>query len=239
MPEMTNEIILLPAESLSPCSEQTLQAEAAALEIRAGTLVVSDDQEYQEAAEFARMLKTKAGEITAFFKPMKDSAHKAHKQVCDREKEMLAPLAKAEKVIKQAMSSYLDEQEKRRKAAEASARLAVQAEAEKLLCQAVALEAQGRISEADAIVDEAEIIEEAAGSVAVGFSMPSVKGVSSSRDWEIESIDPAKVPDTVNGSVIRPVDEKAVMRIIRASKGTIQIPGIKYKAATKMSIRRL
>lgn len=232
MSEMTNEIML------SSSSEQTLQAEAAALETRAGTLVVSTDQEYQEAAEIARMLKTKASEITAFFKPMKDSAHRAHKQVCDREKEMLAPLAQAEKIIKQAMAGYIEEQENRRKAAESSARQAVQDEAERLLSQAIVLESQGKTAEANAAVDEAEIIESAAGSVVVGFSLPSVKGVSSSRDWEIESIDPDKVPDTVNGSIIRPVDEKAVMRLIRASKGTIHIPGIKYRSTTKMSIRR-
>ena len=67
---------------------------------------------------------------------------------------------------------------------------------------------------------------------------PKVKGVSSSKDWEITGIDAAKVPVEVAGTIIRPVDEKAIMRLIRASKGTIKIPGITYKVTMKMSARR-
>ena len=37
--------------------------------------------------------------------------------------------------------------------------------------------------------------------------------------------------------VIRPVDEKAVARLIKMSKGQIKIPGIEYKETVSVSIR--
>ena len=67
---------------------------------------------------------------------------------------------------------------------------------------------------------------------------PKAKGVSASKDWEIVSIDSKDVPLAVSGVEIRPVDVAAVMRLIRASKGTIQIPGIVYRAVAKMSFSR-
>ena len=69
-------------------------------------------------------------------------------------------------------------------------------------------------------------------------STAKVKGVSSSKDWEIVGINDAKVPVAIAGTVIRPVDNKAIMRLIRASKGTIQIPGVTYKEVMKISARR-
>ena len=44
------------------------------------------------------------------------------------------------------------------------------------------------------------------------------------------------VPISVSGVVIRPVDEKAIMKLIKASNGTIQIPGIKYRETVRMSV---
>ena len=37
--------------------------------------------------------------------------------------------------------------------------------------------------------------------------------------------------------VIRPVDEAAIMRLIRATKGGIKIPGVEYTEKAKMSFR--
>ena len=86
-------------------------------------------------------------------------------------------------------------------------------------------------------MEEAEIIDSA--TVAVPTSpAKKVRGVSSSRDWELVSIDEAKVPVDVAGTVIRPVDSGAIMRLVRASKGTIKIPGVTYKETVRMSVRR-
>ena len=99
------------------------------------------------------------------------------------------------------------------------------------------LENQGRKEDAAAAIEEAEIIDSATVAVPLAPTK-NVKGVSSSKDWELVSVNESKVPIDVAGTIIRPVDTGAIMRLIRASKGTIQIPGVSYKEVVKMSVRR-
>ena len=102
----------------------------------------------------------------------------------------------------------------------------------------MALEAAGDKEGAEAAVEEAVVMDEA-----TGYSVPApvkskVSGVSTSKDWEITNIDTAKVPVNFSGMELRPVDQAAVIRLIRASKGSIAIPGIAYREVAKMSFRR-
>ena len=242
MPEIVSERVIsvigntATVESKPP-AEEALKQETSLLEIQAEGTLVTNDEEYQSAAEFGRAIKAKANEITAFFKPMKDAAHKAHKEVCEREKKMLEPLAKAEKLVKQAMGAYVTEQERKRKEAEEAARRAAAAEAERKLADAISLEEQGREDEAAAAIEEAEVIDTVGSSLTISAAPPKVKGVTAKRDYEIVGVDGAKVPINFAGIELRPVDTAAVMRLIRASKGSIQIPGITYRETTNMSFR--
>lgn len=240
MPEIVSERVIsvigntATVESKPP-AEEALKQETSLLEIQAEGTLITNDEEYQSAAEFGRAIKAKANEITAFFKPMKDAAHKAHKEVCEREKKMLEPLAKAEKLVKQAMGAYVTEQERKRKEAEEAARRAAAAEAERKLADAISLEEQGREDEAAAAIEEAEVIDTVGSSLTISAAPPKVKGVTAKRDYEIVGVDGAKVPINFAGIELRPVDTAAVMRLIRASKGSIQIPGITYRETTNMS----
>ena len=232
MPEIISERVIsvigntATVESKPP-AEETLKQETSLLEIQAEGTFVTNDEEYQSAAEFGRAIKAKANEITAFFKPMKD--------VCEREKKMLEPLAKAEKLVKQAMGAYVTEQERKRKEVEEAARRAAAAEAERKLADAISLEEQGRKDEAAVAIEEAEVIDTVGSSLTISAAPPKVKGVTAKKDYEIVSVDGAKVPINFAGIELRPVDTAAVMRLIRASKGSIQIPGITYRETTNMS----
>lgn len=218
--------------------EQQLTRDVTDIEFKAESLVIQSDADYATAGEFGKMLKKKASQVTTFFKPMKDSAYQAHKAVCDREKAMLAPLRNAEKTVKQAMSAYVAEQERKRREAEEAARWAAEAERERKIQEASELEAAGDKEGAEAAFEEAAIMDDAASyAVVPAAATPKVAGVSTSKDWEIVQIDPKIVPLAVAGVEIRPVDQAAVMRLIRTSKGQIEIPGITYRQVAKMSFR--
>ena len=213
--------------------EQQLSRDVTDIEFQAESLVIQTDEDYAFAGEFGKMLKKKASQVTTFFKPMKDSAYQAHKAVCDREKAMLTPLRNAEKTIKQVMSAYIAEQERKRREAEEAARRAAEAERERKIQEAATLE-----DGAEAAFEEAAIMDDAASyAVVPAAATPKVSGVSTSKDWEIVEIDPKAVPLAVAGIELRPVDQAAVMRLIRASKGQIEIPGITYRQVAKMSFR--
>jgi len=241
MPESITErvisVIEMPQESPKP-KEVNLQKETSALELRAEMLPVTNDREYEDAAELGNMLKTKAGEVTDFFAPMKAAAHKAHKEICDREKAMLTPLSNAERIIKQTMGAYVAEKERKRREAEEAARRAAEEETNRRLAEALALEEQGKNEAAEAAIEEAEIIDTVASSLSVSSSTPKVSGVSTKRDWEIVGIDISAVPVNFSGAELRPVDKAAIIRLIRATKGSIQIPGVTYKETTNISFSR-
>ena len=232
------ESIVAVMPELEPVDEQQLTQEVTDIEFRAESFVIQTPEDYEAAGEFGKLLKQKAAEVTGFFKPMKDSAYQAHKAVCDREKAMLTPLKNAEKIVKKTMGDYLMEQERIRREAEEAARRAAEEERERKLKEAMALEAAGDKEGAEAAVEEAVVMDEATGYSVPAPVKPKVSGVSTSKDWEITSIDTAKVPVNFNGMELRPVDQAAVMRLIRASNGSIAIPGIAYREVAKMSFRR-
>lgn len=232
------ESIVAVMPELEPVDEQQLTQEVTDIEFRAESFIIQTPEDYEAAGEFGKMLKQKAAEVTGFFKPMKDSAYQAHKAVCDREKAMLTPLKNAEKIVKKTMGDYIMEQERIRREAEEAARQAAEEERERKLKEAMALEAAGDKEGAEAAVEEAVVMDEATGYSVPAPVKPKVSGVSTSKDWEITSIDTAKVPVNFNGMELRPVDQAAVMRLIRASKGSIAIPGIAYREVAKMSFRR-
>ena len=232
------ESIVAVMPELEPVDEQQLTQEVTDIEFRAESFVIQTTEDYEAAGEFGKLLKRKAAEVTGFFKPMKDSAYQAHKAVCDREKAMLTPLKNAEKIVKKTMGDYLMEQERIRREAEEAARRAAEEERERKLKEAMALEAAGDKEGAEAAVEEAVVMDEATGYSVPASVKPKVSGVSTSKDWEITSIDTAKVPVNFSGMELRPVDQAAVIRLIRASKGSIAIPGIAYREVAKMSFRR-
>jgi len=215
--------------------EEALCQEVTDIEFQAGAITIDTEDDYKEAAQFGGLLKQRTAEVKDFWKPLKEAAHKAHAEICAREKAMLQPLSNAEKILKQTMGAYISEQERIRREAEEAARRAAQAEVERRLQEAIALEAQGKTSAADAAVEEAEIMDEMSNVVSVAAEKPKAEGVATKKDWEIESIDSSKVPVLIAGVELRPVDTSAVMRLIRSTKGQVHIPGVVYKEVAKVA----
>lgn len=218
--------------------EAELSKAVTEIEFQAESIVIATEDDYRSAGEFGRLLKKKSAEVSEFFAPMKKAAHDAHKQVCDREKQMLTPLVNAEKIIKKAMSTWATEQERKRKEEEERLRKLAEEETNRLLQQAIEAEASGKSDEASVAIANASVIEQAGRSITIDVAKPKVEGVSTSTDWEIESIDASLVPIAIAGMELRPVDEAAVKRLIKASKGKIEIPGVKYKEVVRMSFKK-
>lgn len=239
MSKETETTVAVIGEQVEPNEQETALAKSVTeIEFQAGAIVITNDKDYANAAEFGRTLKRQSSEVKAFFQPMKDAAHRAHKEVCDREKAMLKPLENAERILKKTMGAYVQEQERKRREAEEAARRAAQEEAERMLREACQLEADGDIVSADMALEEAQIMNDAAAAVSVEAAKPKAAGTSTRKDWEITDIDISRVPMEIAGVIIRPVDTAAVMRLIRSSKGQIKIDGITYKEVSTISFRK-
>ncbi len=208
------------------------------IEAEANGFTVSTAEDYEKAGLFGRKLKLLAEQVKNYWKIPKELAHKAHADICAKEKEMLSPIQAAEKALKAKMSNYNVRQERINREVEEAARKSAREAAERKLEEAIALSQEGNDDDAEIALEESTIMEDVSSTITLSADKPQVKGVLAKKDWVIKSIDPSKVPTEIAGTVIRPVDEKAVMRLIRASKGQIKIEGIEFEETVSMAFRK-
>src|SRR3990167_6825246 len=109
--------------------DATSRAVAVALPVpdQARQLVITTNDQYEEAAAFLLKLKAIRRKIDDAFNPIITKAHEAHKEAVAQRKKAGEPLDLAESIIKPKIVGYIQEQEK--KSVQEEARL--QAEAKK------------------------------------------------------------------------------------------------------------
>ena len=103
--------------------EETTDITAKACEV-----VITDQPQYENAANFLLSVKGLQKKIRETFDPIVDAAHKTHKEATTKRKEHLEPVLMAEQLIKGKMITYTSKQERIRK--EQEDKLRRQAEAE-------------------------------------------------------------------------------------------------------------
>ncbi len=217
--------------------EKKLDKEVSAVEQKAADVRVTDDEGYSEAAELVKTVKQMQKRVKEYWEPLRVSTKKAYDDVLGHKKEMLDPLEKAEKIIKGKMTDYSMEQERKRKEQEAVMKRLAQQEVERKLAESIEAEDAGDYAAAEFAMAEAEVMDNVALSGSVQAHIPKADGVSQSKNWKITEIDDSQVPVNFCGMELRPIDEKAVLALIKASKGTIQIPGVKYEKSITISVR--
>lgn len=203
---------------------------------KASSIVITDDAGCELAGDALKQIKALNTAVTQYWEPLRASAYSAWQSVMAKKKEMIRPLEEAEKALKGKVGQYLQEKERKRLEEEAKLKATLQAEKEKRLAEADACEEAGDLLGAEFARMDADVLEGAAATAVVAPQKPKQKGISSSKNWQVVSVDPAKVPVNFNGVELRPVDMAAVRRLIKASKGTIQIPGIVYEETVSISV---
>lgn len=218
-------------------AEKKLGEEVSAVELQAESVVIATDEDYSMAGEATSNVKRMQKKVEEYWEPMRVSTKKAYDDILAHKKEMLDPLKKAEQILKGKMNSYLLEQERKRKEQEEAMRKLAEAEADRKLQEAIDASNAGDDAAAEFAMAEAEVYDTAAATSMIAKQTPKAEGVSTSKTWKITSIDSKKVPVEFSGMELRPVDEKLVLQLIKASKGKIVIPGIKYEESVTISVR--
>lgn len=227
----TEKILILDA------TEQELGKEVSAVEYQALNVVIMNDDDYRTAGDATSEVKKMQKKVEEYWEPMRVSAKKTYDDVLDHKKEMLTPLKNAEKILKSKMANYVMEQERKRKEQEEAMKKLAEAAVDKKIQEAIDAQSRGDEAAAEFAMAEAEVYDNAAVNGAIVKQSPKANGVSTSKAWKITAIDSSKVPINFNGMELRPVDEKLVMQLIKASKGKIVIPGVKYEETVAISIR--
>ena len=182
--------------------------------------------DYELAGGSLKELKAKEKLVLDWFAPLVKAAHKAHKELKERENETLKPLVETRKMIGAEMGRYHrkceEEDRQEREIARVAEQEAANADAEK---RAQDLEAQGLPVLADTARENVAIVEPITESTA-----PKVAGTRRTTTWKYEIVDESEIP-----LQFRCVDEKAIAAMVRVRKGSTSIAGVRVYSVTNVS----
>lgn len=239
--------------SISPVDVEQTQEEmrdVAVILENSQKVVIQNQGQYEQASELLRKVKDRYREIEEWRKTATKPIDAAKKAIMDLVREPLEMLEQAEKTIKQCMISYTEEQEQKareiqRKLEEEAQKKAEQERKAKEEQERAwrkkqkALEEAGRLDEArkaqekaDQRALEAEAVQVALVPV-IAPIIETPEGVSYSVIWKAEVVDISQVPREYMIPNLQALDGVA-----RATKGSIEIPGVRFISQKILSSRR-
>ena len=233
----TAAIVEIPDQMPDRVIEAGLRRNGQLIVERAKAITITTNEDFQNAAELGKQIKQSQSQIKDYWAGPKEAAHRAHAEICTKERDMLRALEEAERILKSTMTRYTLQIEEARRKAEAEMRKRQQEEQERFLAAAVAAEAKGDELGVVSNMAMAEVVQDMAATINP-VERPTVDGVSTRKVWRAEVIDDSQVPVAIAGAVIRPIDIRAIEKIAEATKGTIQVPGVRLFQETVMSIRK-
>lgn len=217
--------------------EEHLESQVSQFEAIANSVSIKDDADFAYAGKLTKDVKTLQKKVEAYWEPIYRPAYTAYKSINEHKKAMVEPLKSAESILKKKISSYTMEKERKRREQEEMMRRLAREEMERKLNEAAEADSVGDTLGSEFAMTEAEVLEGMAMTASVLANAPKADGVSQSKTWRITSIDSSLVPVSFSGVEIRPVDEKAILRLIKQSKGSISIPGVQFEEDYIVSVR--
>lgn len=199
-----------PKTELVPVKD--LQKGISDLQKTAAGMRVSNNDEYEVAAEFLKAVKLFRSQVEERFAEPKASAWATHKAITKLEKETLEGPREAEAMVTRKVTAYLDEQEKKR------------LEEERKL-EAQRLKEEGKNRQAEQVLSGKR---EVTGTT-VESSVPKVEGLTTRQNWKFRIVDATKIPR----EYLIP-DETKIGQMVRTMKGDTSIPGVEAYAETSL-----
>lgn len=223
--------------AVDKAEENKLGAEVSLIEQKAQAMQIVTDEDFKAAGEAVKTVKTMKKRVDEYWEPMRKSTYNAYTAVNKHKKEMSEPLKTAEDIIKKKMADYQARQAEIRRAQEAEMRRLAREEMNRKMAEAEEAEKNGDAFGADYAKAEAEALGAMADTVVSAKPVVKADGVVQKKAWEITGIDLSKLPCEFGGVCIRPADESAIMKLIRESKGGVEIPGVTFRETATFAVR--
>ena len=211
------------------------QQEAPAILKRAEALVIFNQGQYEKANSDLKLLKIKIREFDSKRKEITKPLDQAKNAVMDLFRTPLEILAKAESIVKRAMITYAEEQERLRREEQrkidAKARVEEDRKRKELAARAEKWAAKGNEAKAEELQEQAEEVHVETPVIAPIAEKP--KGVSYRDKWSVDKIvDAEKVPREY-----LEINISALNTIAQATKGLAKIAGVTFKCEKILSSR--
>lgn len=192
---------------------------------------ITNPETYRRAGDLLVALKDMDKAIRNYFRPLKESAHKAWQSICKRETEELSKIKKPISYLNEQMTLYNIAEEKKRQEEliRITAELQKQEEARRLEL-AEQLEKAGNTEEAEAILTEDIFIPKPM----VEKTTPKINGLTLTTTWKWRVIDANIIPREY-----LKIDEAKINSVVKALKDNANIPGIEvYPEQTMRGVRK-
>jgi hypothetical protein len=206
-------------------------------------LRIETAEQNQYASSLQREIRGMMKTMEEDLRPGIDAAHAAWKTSLANLHKHLEPLKKADDAIKAKVGDYLAREQRKAEAerrrllaeAEAKARAEREARAQAALAAAQAAQEEHDDMTAALAMDEAVQIEAEVIVPTVDLSTAKVvkaAGQSVRTDWDFEVVDFAKLSDQY-----KIADDKKIRAVVKAMKGSIEIPGVRIYSKQTVSQR--
>lgn len=214
--------------NFAPSQEvQILVADSKTLHEVAGNYRIANADQYQNAAEDLRKVKSLGKKLEDQRKAITGPMDVAKKAVMDFFRAPLNYLDEAETALKAALLTYDREQERLRIEAEAKAAEAARKEQEKLLARADKAAESGKQEKAEALQTQAAMV----APVVNVAPQTKVSGISSRDNWTAEVTDMLELVKAVAAGQqplsLLSVDQTKLNGMAKALKQDLMIPGVK------------
>jgi len=206
---------------------EVIEKEALALTKRVESLGVRIEskeslKQVNDAKLYIRKIRNRIRDI---FEPMKKKAYASYKEILNKWKFIEEPAIRAEKYCDRLLSEYFAEQRRLREEAERKRLEEIRRqkeEEERKIQEAIEAESNGDKKMADQILNESAEEENNSKPAVVVPEKPKLNNVHSRVDYDFEIVDIEAIPR----QFMIP-DETLIRKMVKASKGKIDIPGIK------------
>jgi len=209
---------------------EVLEKNAMSMKEAVQQLQVRDLQSYKEAGIIIRRIKEVRQQWIEYWRPIKENAYKTWKSITTREKSGLDICDTAEKILKQKMLAWKQEEERKleeeRIRQQKLAEELVRKEKEKLLKQAEKIKSEEK---KEILIQQAELIQP----VVIQKEEIKVEGVQLRTVWKSKLTDIVKLvnfikerPELIN--IFLTFNQKEADKFANAVKGQASIDGVEF-----------
>jgi len=213
---------------------KVVEKESTDLVTKVNGLTITNQLEYEGAAEFLKQIKGQEKKVKESFDPIISKAYQTHNEAVAQKNKFFNPLAAAEKVVKNLMSAYQNKKEAEAKEEQCKLQEAADREAEKerkrIQGKIDRAEVSGKLGKAESLKEEKESVSYLAPMITPNVSKP--EGVSYRDSWTAVVENEKLIPREY-----LMVNQKALDGVARATKGTLNIPGVKWNCEKILASR--
>lgn len=196
----------------------------------ANRLVISTQDDYEDAADGLKLVKLAGKKITDFFRPLKQKVDESKRALLDAERKLLGPLDQAEIKAKHAMLVWQKAQDAARQEEQRKLQSAVD---ERARVQRETLEFEAAFSTDQQL--KAQAAAEAARVVAPLVTVPEapkVAGVQTRKTWKCRVVNADLIPRD-----FLMIDQKKLDAYARAMREAAKVPGAEFWAEESLAVR--